>query len=180
MDFPLLSVITFLPLVGALFIFCMMRGDEAVVARNAKQVALWTSLLTFGLSLVMLFNFDRTTPALQFVEEHAWVEHLGIYYRMGVDGISVLFVVLTALLIPLCILVSWDSVKRYVRSFMAAFLILETFIIAVFCALDMLLFYIFWEAMLIPMFIIIGVWGGEKRVCMRPLSFSYTPLLAQY
>lgn len=174
MDFPLLSTITFLPLIGALFIFFIMRGEEEVVAQNAKQVALWTSIVTFGLSLVMLLNFDRTTSIMQFVEERPWVDYLGIYYRMGVDGISVLFVVLTALLTPLCILVSWDSVKKNVRAFMAAFLVLESFVIGVFCAMDMLLFYIFWEAMLIPMFIIIGVWGGEQRVYAAVKFFLYT------
>src|SRR5690606_11930694 len=109
-----------------------------------------------------------------FVEESPWVDYLGIYYSMGVDGISVLFVVLTALLTPLCILVSWESVKKNVRAFMAAFLVLESFVIGVFCAMDMLLFYIFWEAMLIPMFIIIGVWGGEQRVYAAIKFFLYT------
>ena len=174
MDFPILSVLTFLPLVGALFIFGIMKGDSDVVAANSRQVALWTSVITLVLSLVMLANFDPTTPTMQFVERTPWISEFNINYHMGVDGISVLFVVLTALLTPLCIMVSWTAITKDVRAYMAAFLALEAFVIGVFCALDFALFYVFWEAMLIPMFIIIGVWGGERRVYAAVKFFLYT------
>ncbi|HET7335614.1 MAG TPA: NADH-quinone oxidoreductase subunit M [Rhizomicrobium sp.] len=171
---PLLSLITFLPLVGALFIL-ITRGDGATVARNARMVALITTLITLVLSIVLWLNFDGSTSAFQFVEEHAWLGG-GITYRMGVDGISMLFVVLTALLMPFCILASWESIQDRVPEYMIAFLVLETLMIGVFCALDLLLFYVFFEGGLIPMFIIIGVWGGKRRVYATFKFFLYTLL----
>ncbi len=167
---PILSLITFLPLVGVVFIAFLPR--DAV--QNARYVALWTTIVTFAVSLLIWINFDTTTANFQFVEEHPW---LGVLtYRMGVDGISMLFVILTTFLMPLCILASWDSVETRVKEYMIAFLVLETLMIGVFCALDLVLFYLFFEAGLIPMFLIIGVWGGPRRVYASFKFFLYTLL----
>lgn len=174
MDIPLLSTITFLPLLGALFIL-FIRGDEATIADNARSVALWTSLVTFALSILMLSDFDAATVGFQMVERYYWLGG-GIDYAMGVDGISVLFVVLTTSLVPLCILASWTSITHRVREYMLAFLVLETLMIGVFCALDMVVFYLFFEAGLIPMFLIIGVWGGARRIYASFKFFLYTLL----
>ena len=172
-DFPILSIVTFLPLVGALAIL-IIRGDEEVVARNAKATALWTTLITFCLSLMLWTGFDRTSAAFQFVENSPWIESFGINYHMGVDGISVLFVLLSTFLTPICVLASWDAIKVRVKEYMVAFLILETLMVGMFCALDFVLFYIFFEGVLIPMFLIIGVWGGKRRVYAAFKFFLYT------
>ena len=170
----LLSTVTFLPLVGVLFIL-MIRGETDVVARNTRNVALFTTTITFLLSLVIWFRFDPTTADFQFVEKHAWIGE-GIRYHMGVDGISMLFVILTTFLMPLCILASWDAIEHRVKEYMIAFLLLETLMIGVFCALDLLLFYLFFEGGLIPMFLIIGVWGGPRRIYATFKFFLYTLL----
>ncbi|MBL6951393.1 MAG: NADH-quinone oxidoreductase subunit M [Alphaproteobacteria bacterium] len=174
-DWPLLSLVTFLPLVGAGFIFLFAQGGDAQADRNAKSVALMTTTLTFLISLVIWANFDNGTAEFQFVEQHGWLGG-GIDYRMGVDGISLLFVVLTAFLMPICILASWQSVTTRVREYMIAFLLLETMMVGVFCALDFVLFYLFFEGGLIPMFLIIGVWGGARRVYSSFKFFLYTLL----
>jgi len=171
--FPILSLVTFLPLAGA-FIIMMVRGEEEVVARNARWTALWTSLITFALSLVLWVRFDKGSADFQFVERVDWLPDFGVSYHMGVDGISVLFVLLSTLLTPLCILASWDSVKTRVREYMVAFLVLESMMVGMFCALDFVVFYIFFEAVLIPMFLIIGVWGGARRVYAAFKFFLYT------
>ena len=171
--FPILSLVTFLPLAGA-FIIMMVRGEEEVVARNARWTALWTSLITFALSLVLWVRFDKGSANFQFVERVDWLPDFGVSYHMGVDGISVLFVLLSTLLTPLCILASWDSVKTRVREYMVAFLVLESMMVGMFCALDFVVFYIFFEAVLIPMFLIIGVWGGARRVYAAFKFFLYT------
>jgi NADH-quinone oxidoreductase subunit M len=171
--FPILSLVTFLPLAGA-FIILMVRGDEETVARNARWTALWTSLITFALSLILWFRFDPSTADFQFVERAQWLPDFGVNYHMGVDGISVLFVLLSTLLTPICILASWDSVKTRVREYMVAFLVLESMMVGMFCALDFVVFYIFFEAVLIPMFLIIGVWGGARRVYAAFKFFLYT------
>ena len=173
--FPLLSLLTFLPLVGALIILSV-RGDEAVVASNARWTALWTSLITFALSLILWVQFDKSTADFQFVERLSWMPEFGLNYVMGVDGISVLFVLLSTFLTPLCILASWESIKTRVREYMIAFLVLETMMVGMFCALDFVLFYVFFEAVLIPMFLIIGVWGGARRVYAAFKFFLYTLL----
>ncbi|GAB4172572.1 MAG: NADH-quinone oxidoreductase subunit M [Thalassobaculales bacterium] len=172
---PLLSLVTFLPLVGAAFIFCI-RGDEAIVARNARGVALWTSLITFVLSLLIWLNFDAASPDYQMVEKAAWMPEFGIGYHMGVDGISLFFVLLSTFLTPLCVLASWEAVTERVKEYMIAFLVLETMMVGMFCALDFVLFYVFFEAVLIPMFLIIGVWGGPRRVYAAFKFFLYTLL----
>jgi NADH-quinone oxidoreductase subunit M len=173
--FPLLSLLTFLPLVGA-GILMFIRGDDAVVAANARWTALWTSLIVFGLSLILWFSFDKTSADFQFVEQAVWMPDFGLAYHLGVDGISVLFVLLATLLTPICILASWEAVQSRVREYMIAFLILETMMIGMFCSLDMLMFYIFFEGVLIPMFLIIGVWGGTRRVYAAYKLFLYTLL----
>ncbi len=167
---PILSIVTFLPLVGALFIATLPREAK----NNARWVALWTTLVTFAVSLLIWANFDTTTAAFQFVEEYDWMGP--IKYKMGVDGISMLFVILTTFLMPLCILASWESIEQRVKEYMIAFLVLETLMIGVFCALDLVLFYLFFEGGLIPMFLIIGVWGGPRRVYASFKFFLYTLL----
>ncbi|MBL6958044.1 MAG: NADH-quinone oxidoreductase subunit M [Rhodospirillales bacterium] len=171
--FPILSLLTFLPLVGAVFILSI-RGTEEVVARNARHVALWASVITFLLSLYLWFAFDPTTAAFQFVEKAEWMPEFGINYHMGVDGISILFVLLTTLLTPVCVLSSWESVTTRVKEYMVSFLIMETMMIGMFSALDLVVFYIFFEAVLIPMFLIIGVWGGPRRVYAAFKFFLFT------
>ena len=172
-DWPLLTLITFLPLVGALFILAI-RGEAAVVNRNARNVALLTSGVTFLLSLGLWIGFDRGTADFQFVEKAAWFPGFGINYHMGVDGISVLFVLLSTLLTPICVLASWNAIQNRVKEYMISFLILETMMVGMFCALDYLLFYVFFEGVLIPMFLIIGIWGGANRVYAAFKFFLYT------
>ncbi len=171
----LLTIITFLPLVGAIFI-AGIRGEEEHVARNARWVALWTSGAVFLLSLLLWFGFDRSNPGFQFEERAEWIPALNIAYHMGVDGISMPFVLLSTLLTPICVLASWEAIETRVKEYMIAFLVMETLMIGVFCALDVVLFYLFFEAGLIPMFLIIGVWGGAGRVYAAFKFFLYTLL----
>ena len=171
--YPLLSLLTFLPLVGA-FIIMMVRGDDDTVASNSRWAALWTSLIVFALSLVLWFQFDTSVAGFQFQESRPWLPDFGIGYHLGVDGISVLFVLLSTLLTPICILASWESVQSRVSEYMIAFLVLETMMIGMFVSLDFMLFYIFFEGVLIPMFLIIGVWGGARRVYAAYKFFLYT------
>ncbi len=172
---PILSLVTFLPLVAAVLIFITCRGeDEAAVARNARWAALFTSTFVFLLSLLIFRNFQPGTAEFQFVEELAWLPDYGINYKMGVDGISVLFVLLTTLLTPICILASWEAIQTRVKEYMIAFLALEALLVGMFCALDLVVFYIFFEGVLIPMFLIIGVWGGVRRVYAAFKFFLYT------
>lgn len=171
--FPLLSIITFLPLVGVPFILSV-RGDEASVNRNVKNVALLTTGFTFLLSLTLWFGFDPLVGGFQFEEKALWLPGFEIGYHMGVDGISVLFVLLSTLLSVVCVVASWTTVKTRIREYMIAFLILETMMIGMFCALDFVMFYIFFEGVLIPMFLIIGVWGGPRRVYATFKFFLFT------
>ncbi len=172
MNWPLLSVITFLPLVGVAAIF-FARGDDEAAARYARWAALWATLVTFLVSLLIVPNFNSHAEGFQLVENHGWLGMAN--YRMGIDGISMPFVLLTTFLMPICIGASW-FVKMRVREYMIAFLVLETLMIGVFCALDLVLFYVFFEAGLIPMFLIIGVWGGVRRVYASFKFFLYTLL----
>src|SRR5258708_18773150 len=173
--FPLLSLLTWLPLVGGAVIMSV-RGDEATVASNARWAALWTSLIVFALSLVLWAKFDQTQAGFQFVENATWLPALGISYKMGVDGISVLFVLLSTALTPICILASWESITSRVREYMIAFLVLETMMVGMFCALDFVVFYMFFEGVLIPMYLIIGIWGGPRRVYAAFKFFLFTLL----
>jgi NADH-quinone oxidoreductase subunit M len=173
-DWPILSTVTFLPLVGA-FLILLIRDDSEAARRNIRNVSLLTTVFTFLVSLFVWIGFDNADPGFQMVEKADWLDS-GISYHMGVDGISMLFVILTTFLMPLCILASWQAIEKRVKEYMIAFLILETLMIGVFCALDIVLFYVFFEAGLIPMFIIIGVWGGKRRVYASFKFFLYTLL----
>jgi len=173
MNWPVLSVVTFLPLLGALFI-ALVRGDDNLARGTARWVALWTTLVTFAISLILVFRFDPSSPEFQFAEKHDW---LGIAsYHMGVDGISLPFVILTTALMPICIIASWTAIQKRVKAYMIAFLVLETLMIGTFAALDLVLFYLFFEGGLIPMFLIIGIWGGPRRVYASFKFFLYTLL----
>lgn len=177
-EYPILSAVIFLPLVGALFILLFMRaeGDAACVGRNARNAALWISIATFLLSLLLWVHFDGTTHNFQFVEKRPWIEGYNISYHLGIDGISLFLILLTTFLTPLCILASWQSITTQVREYMVAFLLLETFVVGSFAALDFVLFYLFFEGSLIPMFFIIGIWGAEDRVYAAFKFFLYTLL----
>jgi len=168
---PILSTVTFLPLVGALLIFAL-RGNDESTYRNARYIALWTTLITFAISLLLWRDFDPATAQFQFVELRPWLGP--ITFHMGLDGISMPFVVLTALLMPLTILSSFVAIKVRVKEFMIAFLLLETLMLGVFCSLDLVMFYLFFEGGLIPMFLIIGIWGGPRRVYSSFKFFLYT------
>jgi len=174
-SWPILSLVTFLPLVGALFCL-VVNGPKEAVDRNCRSAALITSLVTFLISLLLWAHFDPTKRGFQFEEHLAWVPALNIGYHMGIDGISLFFVLLSTLLTPICVLASWDAVQVRVREYMIAFLVLETFMVGMFCALDLALFYVFFEGVLIPMFLIIGVWGGKRRVYAAFKFFLYTLL----
>src|ERR1700742_3701908 len=171
--FPILSLITWLPLVGCLMIMSV-RGDEETVASTARCTALWTSLLVLILSLVLWVKFDQSDPGFQFNEHLAWLPEYRVAYSMGVDGISVLFVLLSTLLTPICILASWEAIHTRVREFMISFLILETMMVGMFAATDFVVFYMFFEGVLIPMYLIIGEWGGPRRVYAAMKFFLYT------
>jgi NADH-quinone oxidoreductase subunit M len=176
-SWPLLSLVTFLPLVGAGFIMSA-RGEEVVVANNARNIALSTSLIVLALSVVLWIQFDPEATGFQFVEQARWITIGGftINYHMGIDGISLFFVLLSTLLTVLCVVASWISVHNQVREYMIAFLVLETMMVGIFCALDFVLFYVFFEGVLAPMFLIIGVWGGPRRVYAAFKFFLYTLL----
>ena len=166
-----LSITTFIPLIGAAILAIFLRGEDEAAQRNAKWVALATTTVTFFVSLFILFDFDPNNTDFQFVEERTWL--MGLQYKMGVDGISVLFVMLTTFMMPLTIAASWN-VKHRVKEYMIAFFILETLMLGVFMALDLVLFYLFFEAGLIPMFLIIGIWGGKARIYASFKFFLYT------
>ncbi len=167
---PLLSGIIFLPVIGALIILVIKRSNEVLV----KTLALIVSLLTFLISLPLFFNFDKGFRGMQFVERYDWIPSWNIKYYLGVDGISVLFILLSTLLGVLCVLISWNSIKEKVKEFYIALLLIQAAMVGVFSSLDFFLFYIFWEAMLIPMYLIIGVWGGPRRIYSAIKFFLYT------
>ena len=174
-SWPLLSVITFLPLSGVLFLM-LVRGTEANIATNSKLVALWVSGFTFFLSLFLYVGFDPDFVGYQFEEQAEWISGAGISYHLGIDGISMPFILLSTFLVPLSILASWGSITHRVRDYMMAFLVLETMMLGMFASLDMLMFYLFFEGVLIPMFLIIGIWGGAERVYAAFKFFLYTLL----
>jgi len=174
---PILSLITYAPLLGVVGILALRlfgKPQDPKTVEASKWIALVATLATLALSVLLVVQFDPNEAGFQFVEEAAWFA--GFSYRMGVDGISVLFVLLTAFLMPICIAASWKSIEKRVLEYMIAFLLLETLIIGVFCALDIVLFYIFFEFGLIPMFLIIGIWGGQRRVYAAFKFFLYTLL----
>jgi len=172
LDVPLLSLVIFIPLAGALvmWLFSLLRLAE----ERLKWIALVTSLLDFVVSLPIYFLFDPTTHSMQFKEQHSWIETFNIHYTLGVDGISLLLVLMTTLLTPICVLCSWRAIENRVMEFMLSILLMEMAMLGVFLALDFVLFYVFWEAMLIPMYLIIGVWGGANRLYAAIKFFLYT------
>src|SRR5713226_3447435 len=174
-DLPLLSLVTFLPILGVLFIM-RLRGAAEEVANNARWIALWTSLATFLLSVYVWWQFDPTSADFQFVERARWLPQYNISYHMGVDGISLFFVLLSTFLTPICVIASWAPITTRVKEYMIAFLVLETMMVGMFCALDFVVFYMFFEGVLIPMYLIIGVWGGARRVYAAFKFFLYTLL----
>lgn len=168
-SFPLLSSAIICPLIGVLLILCATKEEKYI-----KVIALLSSLASLLFSIFIFLGFDKLEPGFQFQELHSLIKSMGMNYHLGIDGISIFFVILTAILTPLCILASWESIKVRVKEYMVAFLVLEALVIGVFCALDFVLFYIFFEAMLIPMFLLIGIWGGERRIYAAIKFFLYT------
>jgi len=174
----LLTYLILLPLIGAALIFVLLQGDEELVATRAKMIAILVSSVTFLISVILWVEFDRSNPGFQFVQTVEWftLGDVTLQYKVGVDGISVLLILLSTLLMPLVFLSAWDSIKKRVRAYMVAFLVLEALMIGTFAALDLFLFYLFFEAVLIPMFLIIGIWGGQNRVYASYKFFLYTLL----
>src|SRR6056300_857077 len=173
MDFPILSLITILPLVGAIFIFIFDNNQSE--NKNTIYVSLFMSFVNFFLALFLWYSFDKNTADFQFIEETSWINGF-IKFKFGIDGISILFIVLTAFITPICIISCISSIKKRLKEFLIAILVLETFMIGVFCSLDLVIFYLFFEAGLIPMFLIIGIWGGPKRVYAAFKFFLFTLL----
>ncbi len=174
MNFPILSSITFLPLIGAFFVF-LTRNETNQLNRGAIYVSLFTSFANFFLVLFLWYSFDNSSSNFQFVEESIWISGF-IKFKFGIDGISILFILLTAFIIPICVISCINSIKNRLKEFLIAILILETFMIGVFCSLDLVIFYLFFEAGLIPMFLIIGIWGGPRRVYSAFKFFLFTLL----
>ncbi len=170
LGFPILSTLIFLPVVGAAIILFLGRKQESLI----KAVSLLVSIIAFLLSIPLFTDFDKSTHLMQFVEKHSWIPSWNVVYSLGVDGISVLFILLSTLVTILCVLISWNSIKAKIKEFYIAILIMEGAMIGVFAALDFFLFYLFWEAMLIPMYLLIGVWGGPNRVYAAIKFFLYT------
>ena len=175
MSFPILSLVTFLPLVGAAAVL-LIRGDEQQVATNSRWVALWTSIITFIVSLFLLNGFDPNVAGFQMIEQTRWLPEFNVSYKLGVDGISLWFVLASSFLTPVCVLASWKAVTMRVRDFMIALLVLETMMVGMFVSLDLIVFYLFFEGSLLPMFLMIGVWGGQRRVHASYKFFLYTLL----
>ena len=174
MNFPILSSITFLPLIGAFFIF-LTRSEKNQSDKNPIYLSLFTSFTNFFLALFLWYSFDPTTYDFQFVEENTWISGF-IKFKFGIDGISILFILLTAFITPICIISCINSIKSRLKEFLIAILVLETFMIGVFCSLDLVIFYLFFEGGLIPMFLIIGIWGGARKVYSAFKFFLFTLL----
>ena len=174
MNFPILSAIIFIPLIGALFIF-FNRGPIKTVEKNSKYVAIFSSTANLLLALFLWYSFDSSTSNFQFVEEKNWIKGL-INFQLGIDGISVLFILLTTFIAPICIFSGIQSIKFKIKEFLIAILVMETFMLGVFCSLDLVIFYLFFEGGLIPMFLVIGIWGGPKRVYSAFKFFLFTLL----
>ena len=173
MNFPILSTITILPFLGAVFI--LFSRVEKIENKSAIYVSLFTSIVNLFLAIFLWYSFDKTYSGFQFIEEKNWISGF-IKFKFGIDGISILFILLTTLIIPICIISCINSTKKRIREFLIALLVLETFMIGVFCSLDLIVFYLFFEAGLIPMFLIIGIWGGTRRVYSAFKFFLYTLL----
>ena len=174
MNFPILSAIIFIPLIGSIFIF-ISRGSQKIVEKSSKYVAIFTSVANFFLSIILLYSFDPSTSSFQFIEKKNWINGT-INYHVGVDGISILFILLTTFISPICIFSGINSIRFKIKEFLIAILLMETLMIGVFCSLDLVIFYLFFEGGLIPMFLIIGIWGGPKRVYSAFKFFLFTLL----
>src|SRR3954471_7532105 len=173
MAFPILTSLVALPVAGALLLL-FVRGDEETSAPFARKIALVISLLVFAETLLLWSRFDVASPDFQFIERHAWIPAFGIEYYVGVDGISLLLLVLTGFLTPLALLGSWESVHKQTKAFCVFILLLESAMMGVFISLDLFLFYIFWDAMLVPMYFLIGIWGYDRRVYAALKFLLYT------
>jgi len=174
MNFPILSAIIFIPLIGALFIL-VTKGEQKTVIKNSKYVAIFSSLTNFFLSIFLWYSFDTSTSEFQFVEEKNWMEGF-INFQLGIDGISILFILLTTFIAPICIFSGIHSIKFKIKEFLIVILVMETLMLGVFCSLDLVIFYLFFEGGLIPMFLIIGIWGGTRRVYSAFKFFLFTLL----
>ena len=172
-NIPILSLLIFFPFIGALVILLINKNDQSY-EKKVKDIGLWVSIINFLLSLILLYSFDKTESQFQFIENFKLINDLGIYYYLGIDGISLSFILLTTLLIPICIITSWNKISKNVSYFIALFLIIECFLIGVFSSLDLFIFYIFFEGSLIPLFLIIGIWGGSNRVYASYKFFLFT------
>ena len=176
MNFPILSSITFLPLIGAFFVF-LTKNDKDENNNGAIYISIFTSFVNFFISLFLWYSFDNQTSDFQFLEEISWISGF-IKFKFGIDGISILFILLTTFITPICIISCINSIKDRLKEFLIALLVLETFMIGVFCSLDLVVFYLFFEAGLIPMFLIIGIWGGPRKVYSAFKFFLFTLLLS--
>src|SRR5574340_362400 len=170
LGFPILSTLIFLPVAGAALLLLISRSKENLI----KWFSLTVSITVFIISIPLFTEFNKSTHLMQFTEKHAWIPSLNINYSLGIDGISILFVLLSTLVTILCILISWNSIKAKTKEFYISILIMEGAMIGVFCSLDFMLFYLFWEAMLIPMYLLIGVWGGPNRIYAAVKFFLFT------
>ena len=172
-NIPILSLLIFFPFIGSLIILLVNKKDKSH-KKKVKEIGLWTSIINFFLSIILLYSFDKTESQFQFIENIKIINDLGIYYYLGIDGISLSFILLTTLLIPICIISSWNKIKEHVSYFIVLFLLIESFLIGLFSSLDLFIFYIFFEGSLIPLFFIIGIWGGENRIYASYKFFLYT------
>ena len=172
-NIPILSLLIFFPFIGALVILLINKNDQSY-EKKVKEIGLWVSIINFLLSLILLYSFDKTESQFQFIENFKLINDLGIYYYLGIDGISLSFILLTTLLIPICIITSWNKISKNISYFVASFLIIECFLIGVFSSLDLFIFYIFFEGSLIPLFLIIGIWGDSNRVYASYKFFLFT------
>ena len=172
-NIPILSLLIFFPFIGSLVILLINKNDQSY-EKKVKEIGLWVSIINFLLSLILLYSFDKTESQFQFIENFKLINDLGIYYYLGIDGISLSFILLTTLLIPICIITSWNKISKNISYFIALFLIIECFLIGVFSSLDLFIFYIFFEGSLIPLFLIIGIWGGSNRVYASYKFFLFT------
>ena len=172
-NIPILSLLIFFPFIGSLVILLINKNDQSY-ERKVKEIGLWVSIINFLLSLILLYSFDKTESQFQFIENFKLINDLGIYYYLGIDGISLSFILLTTLLIPICIITSWNKISKNISYFIALFLIIESFLIGVFSSLDLFIFYIFFEGSLIPLFLIIGIWGDSNRVYASYKFFLFT------
>ena len=174
MNFPILSFITFFPLLAAVCIFAI-QGKKTDYIKNSQNVAIFASVLNFVLSLYLWFNFDNTHSGFQFVEEYEWLKGF-VNFKFGIDGISIIFILLTTFIAPICIFSGINSISFRIKEFLILILLMETLMIGVFCSLDLVIFYLFFEGGLIPMFLLIGIWGGEKRIYSAFKFFLFTLL----